>query len=161
MAKLLEEIEAKITFAVGLYADRDGDIDDVEEVYKAEFDVDEDVKDSGLAIVNLPTGQAQVKIHKAYLSLGIDLSIQVLPHDETPTEELADDAEAFAKVADAGFIVGGIGLVAAVILIPIALSGDDEEEAGPEAAEGEELARPVLAPYFGPDGAGMAATWRF
>lgn len=77
--------------------------------------------------------------------------------DATPTEELADDAETYAKVADAGFIVGGIGLVAAVILIPVALSGDE----GDEEEGGDELARPELLPYAGPEGAGMAATWRF
>ena len=87
MVNLLGEVEEKVTFACNLYTERDGDIEDVEAVFKAEFDVDEDVKDLGLSIVNVPTGQAQVKIHKSYLSIGLDIACQVLPQDESEEEE--------------------------------------------------------------------------
>jgi len=89
MSNLLSTIENKITFATGLYAARDGDIAEVEEVYKAEYTVDQDAEDLGVTVVNVPTGQSQVKIHRAYLSLGLDVSTQVLKHADTATEEKA------------------------------------------------------------------------
>jgi hypothetical protein len=77
-------------------------------------------------------------------------------YEADPTDELADDAESQALIADVGLIIGGVGTVAAAILIPMAFmmggEGDDE---------GADTAMPQLLPIVGPEGAGMAATWTF
>lgn len=74
-----------------------------------------------------------------------------------PTEELADDTEDNALIADVFLGVGAAGAIVAAILIPLAFtSGGGEEEEG-----AEEAAMPKLQPLVGPAGAGMAATWTF
>ena len=83
----LSDVEAKITFAKNLYASRDGDQDNVEEVYKAEFTSEKDVEDTGLTIVNVPTGQSVVKMFMSYLAIGLDIATMVLPFNETVKEQ--------------------------------------------------------------------------
>lgn len=65
--------------------------------------------------------------------------------------EMADDAERSALIADMSFGVAlTFGITGAVLLF----SGGEEEPA-------EASAKPVLLPYAGPTGGGMAATWTF
>ena len=80
-------MEDKISFATNLYAERDGDQDSVLEVYKAEFTTDPDIRDSGLTLVNVPTGAAVVKMFASYLGIGLDIATQVLPFDESAKEQ--------------------------------------------------------------------------
>lgn len=87
MADFREEVEDKIQFAVNLYADRNGDQDNVMEVLQAEFDIDRDIQDSKLTLVNVPTAQAIVKLFQSYLAIGLDIATQVLPHDESDEEQ--------------------------------------------------------------------------
>lgn len=88
MADFKSEVEAKIDFATNHYASRDGDQKAVEEVYKAEFSTDPDMRDAGLALVNVPTGQSIVKMFASYLGIGIDVKTQVLPLDESDKEQM-------------------------------------------------------------------------
>ncbi len=70
--------------------------------------------------------------------------------DDAPTTENADDAERAALIADMSFGVAlTFGITGAVLLF----SGDDEPEAG--------SAKPLVVPYAGPTGGGVAATWKF
>lgn len=78
--------------------------------------------------------------------------------DATPTElqDIADDAERAALIADMSFGVAlTFGITGAVLLFS---GGDDDDEDEEEKAA---TARPTLVPYAGPTGGGMAATWRF
>ena len=69
--------------------------------------------------------------------------------------ELADEAERAALIADMSFGVAlTFGITGAVLLF--SNMGDDDEEETEEKAS-----TPVLAPYAGPTGGGMAATWKF
>lgn len=72
--------------------------------------------------------------------------------DDDPTTENADDAERAALIADMSFGVAlTFGITGAVLLFS---GGDDEpEETG--------TAKPVVLPYAGPTGGGVAATWKF
>lgn len=77
--------------------------------------------------------------------------------DDAPTTENADDAERAALIADMSFGVAlTFGITGAVLLF----SGNDEPEAG-AAAKKQNTARPVVVPYAGPTGGGVAATWKF
>ncbi len=89
--------------------------------------------------------------------LGTVFGIQALSaksdFDDDPTVDNADDAERAALIADMSFGVAlTFGITGAVLLF----SGGDDEPA-PAAAS----AKPKLAPYGGPTGGGMAATWTF
>jgi len=84
---IIRDVESKVDFAVNLYASRDGDQDAVEEVWKAEFTTDPDIRDAGLQVVNVPTGQAVLKMFKAYLGVGLDIVTSVLPFDTTTKEQ--------------------------------------------------------------------------
>lgn len=88
MADFKSEVEAKIDFACNHYASRDGDQKAVEEVYKASFSTDPDIRDAGLTLVNVPTGQSIVKMFASYLGIGIDVKTQVLPLDESDQEQI-------------------------------------------------------------------------
>jgi hypothetical protein len=73
--------------------------------------------------------------------------------DDSPTTENADDAERAALIADMSFGVAlTFGITGAVLLFS---GGDDDEESA------ETGARPVVVPYAGPTGGGVAATWTF
>jgi hypothetical protein len=72
--------------------------------------------------------------------------------------ELADEAERSALIADMSFGVAlTFGITGAVLLFSNMGSGDSEEEKADEKAS----SRPVLVPFAGPTGGGMAATWKF
>ena len=83
----LADVESKISFARNLYSERDGDQLAVEQVYKASFVADRDVIDAGLTVVNIPTGQAVVKMYASYLGVGLDIGTMVLPFDESAKEQ--------------------------------------------------------------------------
>lgn len=87
--------------------------------------------------------------------LGTVFGIQALSaksaFDDDPTNENADDAERAALIADMSF---GVALTFGITGVVLLFSGGDDEPA-------EASARPVLAPYAGPTGGGMAATWTF
>ncbi len=90
-----------------------------------------------------------------------DFDDQVEDPAATPAEltDLADKAERAALIADMSFGVAlTFGITGAVLLFS---GGGDDEGDEEDAAEEEASARPVLAPYAGPTGAGMAATWTF
>lgn len=86
--------------------------------------------------------------------LGTVFGIQALgaksDFDEDPTVDNADKAERAALIADMSFGVAlTFGITGAVLLF----SGDDTPE--------EAKALPVMSPYVGLKGGGMAATWEF
>ncbi|MCA9620329.1 MAG: PEGA domain-containing protein [Myxococcales bacterium] len=88
--------------------------------------------------------------------LGTIFGIQALgkkgDFDDNPTVENADDAERAALIADMSFGVAlTFGITGAVLLFS---GGDDTPEE-------ETTARPVIVPYGGPKGGGVAATWKF
>lgn len=92
--------------------------------------------------------------------LGTVFGIQALSaksdFDDDPTVDNADDAERAALIADMSFGVAlTFGITGAVLLF--SGGGDDE----PAAASAQASAKPKLAPYAGPTGGGMAATWTF
>jgi len=87
--------------------------------------------------------------------LGTVFGIQALgakrDFDDDPSVDNADKAERAALIADMSFGVAlTFGITGAVLLFS---SGDDEPE--------EASAKPVLLPFAGPKGGGMAATWTF
>ena len=87
--------------------------------------------------------------------LGTVFGIQALSaksdFDDDPTVDNADEAERAALIADMSFGVAlTFGITGAVLLFS---GGDDEPE--------EASAKPVLVPFAGPKGGGMAATWTF
>ncbi|MBI4703016.1 MAG: PEGA domain-containing protein, partial [Deltaproteobacteria bacterium] len=93
--------------------------------------------------------------------LGTVFGIQALgakgDFDDEPTIDNADRAERAALIADMSFGVAlTFGITGAVLLF----SGDGDADAEAEPAE-KTAATPLLAPYVGPTGAGMAAAWTF
>ncbi len=88
MTDFIREVEDKVQFATNHYASRDGDQDAVETVYKADFKTDPDIRDAGLQLVNVPTGQSIVKMYSSYLGVGIDIKTQVLPLDDSDKEQM-------------------------------------------------------------------------
>jgi hypothetical protein len=87
--------------------------------------------------------------------LGTVFGIQALgaksDFDDEPSVDNADEAERAALIADMSFGVAlTFGITGAVLLF----SGGDDEP-------GEASAKPVLLPFGGPKGGGMAATWTF
>ncbi len=113
-----------------------------------------------------PTEEAESSKIPAYVTLGIAgagvilgtvFGIQALSakgdFDDDPTTDNADRAERAALIADMSFGVAlTFGITGAVLLF------SDDEGAAPEE---EASAKPVLAPFAGPKGGGMAATWTF
>jgi hypothetical protein len=77
--------------------------------------------------------------------------------DDTPTNELADDAEDSAVLADVFLGVALAGAIAGGVMITLALSGDDDGGDGGDDAE----AKLQVVPYATPYGAGAAATISF
>lgn len=74
--------------------------------------------------------------------------------EETPTEELADDAESQALLADVFLGVTGAAAIATGILLYFGYTADDG---------GDEMsaAIPKIDPYGGPQGGGANLTWTF
>jgi hypothetical protein len=91
--------------------------------------------------------------------LGTIFGIQALgakgDFEDDPTTENADAAERDALIADMSF---GVALTFGITGIVLLFTGGEEE---PAEAEAPQTAKPVLVPYGGPNGGGMAATWRF
>jgi hypothetical protein len=73
--------------------------------------------------------------------------------DETPTTDLADDAENQALLADVFLGVTGAAAIATGILLYFGYTADDGEEAS--------AAIPKIDPYGGPQGGGANLTWTF
>lgn len=79
-------------------------------------------------------------------------------YEATPTQELFDDTERNALLADMSFGVAiTFGVTGAVLL----LSNRGETKTGAAEAPKSATAKPIVLPYVGPDGAGAAATMRF
>jgi hypothetical protein len=74
--------------------------------------------------------------------------------EETPTNELADDAEDQALLADVFLGIGGAMAIGGAVLLYLGYSAGGQEE-------GVASAVPKLVPYAGPNGAGTMATWTF
>ena len=75
-------------------------------------------------------------------------------YEAGPTEELADDTENQALLADVFLGVGGGLVIVGGVLLYLGFTAEGEDEA---IASGV----PEIMPYAGPDGAGAAATWTF
>jgi hypothetical protein len=73
---------------------------------------------------------------------------------ETPTVELADDAESQGLLADVFLGVGGAFAIGGAILLYFGFTADGEEAV---------VASPIpsMQPWAGPNGAGTMATWKF
>lgn len=110
--------------------------------------------DQGLLIGGLVSAGVAVVGWGVFTAFGVMAMGSQSDFEDTPTEELADDTEQQALIADIGLAAGGVGTILAAILIPMALAGDDDEGAG-------DTAMPQLTPLVGPEATGMAATWTF
>ncbi|RLC76415.1 MAG: hypothetical protein DRJ03_28720 [Chloroflexi bacterium] len=87
MANLLSDVDDKITFAINQYTERNSRMDAVEELFKMEFDIEQDVEDQNLELVASPRAQAILKMFQSFLAVGPDLTIQVLPQEESDEEQ--------------------------------------------------------------------------
>ncbi|OQB07200.1 MAG: hypothetical protein BWY17_05333 [Deltaproteobacteria bacterium ADurb.Bin207] len=77
--------------------------------------------------------------------------------NDTPTTELADDAERNALISDMTFGVAiTLGVTGTVLLLSNDSSG--QEQAAKDARSQKTMR---LTPFVGPSGGGAAATWRF
>jgi hypothetical protein len=74
--------------------------------------------------------------------------------DTTPTNELADDAEQSALIADIMLGVTGAAGITGIVLLAVGFSADSSDES-------EDAGVPVVLPYAGPGGAGGVVSWSF